>query len=70
MADAERNSALLGGLGPERESLAAARLVHLSIDDARDISSIRISYHHCGKSGDEANRHDAKGAKGAKEPGE
>lgn len=43
-ADAEMMSALLGGLAPEGESLAAGPLVRLSVNDARDIPSIRTRY--------------------------
>jgi hypothetical protein len=43
-ANAELMSTLLGGLAPEGESLAAGPLVRLSVNDARDIPSIRTGY--------------------------
>ncbi len=43
-ANAELMSTLLGGLAPEGESLAAGPLVRLSVNDARDIPSIKTGY--------------------------
>ena len=40
-ANADLMSALLGGLAPEGETLDAGPLVRLSVNDARDIPSIR-----------------------------
>jgi len=43
-ANADLMATLLGGLAPEGESLAAGPLVRLSVNDARDIPSIRTAY--------------------------
>lgn len=43
-ANADLMSALLGGLAPEGESLAAGPLVRLSVNDARNIPSIQTGY--------------------------
>ncbi len=43
-SNAEFMSKLLGSLAPEEETLAAGPLVRLSVNDARDIPSIRTRY--------------------------